>query len=139
MHSLKLRMQYLNWAGSRVAEFLSMERKVGRVFYTGLATHPHAELAQQFFRGHGALIAFELRGTSRTASRFVDSLRIPFMATHFGGPYSLVEQCSVFTYYKETVAERKRLGVSDTLIRLSLGFEPINEIIADLRKAFRSN
>jgi cystathionine gamma-synthase len=137
MHSLELRMQYLNEAGARVARILQAEPKVARVFYPGLTTHPHAHLAREFFHGHGSVLAFELRGSSRGAMRFVDSLQIPFMATHFGGPYSHVEQCSFFTYYKETVAERKRLGVSDNLIRLSLGFEPIAKIIADLRRAFR--
>lgn len=138
MHSLRLRMEYLNKAGLELAEFLAKEPKVARVFYTGLPGHPHASLAKKYFRGHGAVVAFELRGNRRTASQFVDLLRVPFMATHFGGPYSHVEQCSLFTYYKDTAAERKALGISDTLIRLSVGFEPVSKIVADLRQAFRA-
>lgn len=138
IHSLKLRMQYLNKTGLAVAELLNSEPKVKRVFYTGLPTHSHAGLAKRYLRGHGALVAFELHGTGRTASRFVDSLQVPFMATHFGGPYSHVEQCSLFTYYNETAAERKRLGISDTLIRLCLGFEGFSRVANDLKRAFRS-
>ena len=97
---------------------------------------PACRSGESVLSGHGGALSFELKGSGDETSRFVDALKIPFMGTNFGSPYSMVEQCSVFTFYKQTAQERRSLGISDSLIRYSVGFEPIDVIISDLEQAF---
>lgn len=135
--TLALRMKQYNVNGEIIARYLEGHPRVKKVFYIGLASHPHHNLAQQYLKGYGGVISFEIYGDETIASQFVDALNRPFMGTNFGTALPMVEQCSVFTYYKLTAQERKEIGVSDTLIRLSLGLEDAQDMIADLEQAFR--
>jgi cystathionine gamma-synthase len=130
-------MKDLNVQGMAVAKYLQTQRNVRKVYYTGLPDHPHATLAATYLTGHGGVVSFELRATKRQAMRFVEHLRDPFMGTNFGSQHSMVELCSVFTYYNQTPRERIRLGISDTLIRLNVGHGQAGRVIEDLEAALR--
>lgn len=134
--TLTMRMDYVNQAGMELARYLEAHPLVSRVFYTGLPSHPHYHLGEQYLHGHGGVISFELHTSKAGATRFVDALQVPYIGSNFGSQHSMVEQCSIFTYYHQTEAERRKMGISDTLIRFSLGFEPLAEIIADFEQAF---
>ncbi|MEN8220329.1 MAG: PLP-dependent transferase [Pseudomonadota bacterium] len=95
-------------------------------------------LAKKYLTGHGSVVSFEIDASKEETSKFVDTLQVPYMGTSFGLQYSIVEQCSIFTYYKQSDAERQDLGITDNLIRLSLGYEDLSLIIDDMENAFSS-
>jgi len=134
--TLKLRVDYLNTAGLNIAQFLENNPLVNKVFHTSLPSHPHYLLANKYLTGHGSVISFEMNLTKEMVSQFIDALKIPYMGSNFGSYYSMVEQCSLFTYYNLSTEEREAIGISDNLVRLSLGFEDINAIIDDIKGAF---
>jgi cystathionine gamma-synthase len=125
----------LNQAGMKLASFLEKHPKVKRVFYSGLLSFPNRALAEKYLSGHGGVVTFELNLSKDQTINFVDSLKIPYMGTNFGSCHSMVEQCSIFTYYKESQKVRDDLGISDTLIRYSIGFDNIDDIIKDINDA----
>lgn len=133
--TLKLRVDYLNQAGLTVAKFLEDHKKINKVFHTSLESHPHFDLANKYLKGHGGVISFEIDASEKEVSEFVDALEIPYMGSNFGSQYSMVEQCGIFTYYKMPEEEKQELGISDSLIRLSLGFEDVSKIMEDIEKA----
>ncbi len=133
--TLKMRMDYINQSTQILAEYLQDHPKVSRVFYTGLPTHPHFYLGQKYLKGHGGVISFELHASKTEAAKFVDAMRIPYIGSNFGSQHSMIEQCSIFTYYHQSESERQKLGISDTLMRFSLGFEPLDDLIADFEDA----
>lgn len=135
LDSFQLRMRYLNDAGIKIANFLEQKSNVNTVFYTGLKSHPHYHLATQYLTGHGAVITFEIEGDQQTAARFIDELKVPFMGSNFGTSATMIEQCSIFTYYHLTQQQRQEQGISDSLIRLSLGYEDMDLLIEDLSQA----
>lgn len=137
IHTLDMRMKYLNKSGLALASYLEKHNKVKKVFYPSKSNLSESELhlVDKYLKGYGGVVAFEINGDKSTTSSFVDNLKIPFMATNFGSQYSLVEQCSVFTYYHNTPEENMRLGITNTLVRYSCGFEPVNEIIDDIEQA----
>ena len=134
--TLSMRMSYINQATQTLAEYLEQHPKVSRVFYTGLPTHPYYDLGQKYLKGHGGVISFEIEGSKTDTTKFIDSLKIPYIGSNFGSQHSMIEQCSIFTYYHQSESERQTLGISDTLIRFCLGFEPVEDIIADFENAF---
>lgn len=135
--TLKMRIEYLNQAGLKLASFLESHPKVKKVFYSGLQSYPNRDLAEKYLSGHGGVVTFELKLSKEKTARLVDLLKIPYMGTNFGSCHSMVEQCSIFTYYKETKKVRDDLGISDTLIRYSIGFENIEDIINDIKDALK--
>lgn len=134
MQTLSLRMQHLNACGMQVATWLEHEPRIKRVFYTGLASHPHAALSPML-AGHGGLVSFEVDGDLEQTMRFVDAVDIAFMATGFGGVHAFIEQPRIFSYYKQNQAEREQAGMSDNLVRLALGLDSAQDVIASLARA----
>ena len=132
--SLGPRMEYYNAAGQKMAEFLESHPRIKRVYYLGLPSHPHHDYAESRMKGYGGVVSFELDAEKDQVSLFVDSLSIPYMSTNFGAPYTLIEQYSVFTLYTLSEEERERIGISDQLVRMSLGFEDLDRLIDDLGK-----
>ena len=136
--TLKLRMDYLNKNGMKLAKYLNDNPNIKKVYYSGLPSHSSHELAKKYLSGHGGVVSFELEASISQTAKFVELLKIPFMGTNFGSNYSMVEQCAIFTYFKETKKTKKDLGISDSLIRYSIGFEDIDIIIADIEQAIRT-
>ena len=138
MKTLALRVRHQNAAALAVARFLEDHPKVERVHYPGLASHPDHAVASAQMSGFGGVISLEVRGGLDDASGFVDRLRIPYIAPSFGGTESLIEQPALVSYYDLSREEREAIGIKDNLLRLALGIEDAEDIIADLDQALES-
>jgi len=137
LQTFDLRMERINREGMRLAFHLQNHPLVRRVFYTGLPSHPQAALAQRYLRGHGGVVSFELDLDTCETARVVDAMRLPFMGTNFGCHHAMIEQCAPFTFSKLTPAERGEIGISDSLIRLSIGRYSADELMDDFDQATR--
>jgi cystathionine gamma-synthase len=136
LYTLPLRMQRINDYGLAVARHLEDHRSVSRVYYTGLESHPHYKLGQSYLAGHGGVVTFELGLTEAATAEIVDRLRVPFMASNFGAPQTLVEQSTFFTYFEYDDAGLESIGVDRSTVRLALGYaDDVDEIIDDLDQA----
>ncbi|HXH09998.1 MAG TPA: aminotransferase class I/II-fold pyridoxal phosphate-dependent enzyme [Alphaproteobacteria bacterium] len=135
MKTLGLRIRKQNDNGMAVARFLEGHPRVRRVYYPGLSSHPDYKIACQQMKGFGGVVSFEIDGDLQTASTFIDRLQIPYIAPSLGGVETLIEQPALMSYYEMTSEERAAIGISDELIRLSLGVEDADDLIADLDQA----
>jgi cystathionine gamma-synthase len=138
LKTLGLRMRQHNASGLAVARFLEDHPKVKRVWYPGLESHPDHRIAAQTMEGFGGVISFEINGDGPAASRFIDSCRIPRIGPSLGGVESLIEQPAIISYYDVDPDVRQSLGISDELVRLSLGIEETADLIADLAQALEA-
>ncbi|MDZ7344901.1 MAG: PLP-dependent aspartate aminotransferase family protein [candidate division KSB1 bacterium] len=138
--TLALRMRQSNANAAAIAEFLERDNRVQKVYYPGLADHPQHELArrQQLDPygqpGFGGMIAFELPNFE-TAKRFLAGIRLFTLAESLGGVESLICHPASMTHASVPVEERRRIGLSDGLVRLSVGIEDAEDLIADLAQA----
>jgi cystathionine gamma-synthase len=135
LKTFAVRMRHQNASGQRIAEFLEAHPKVERVWYPGLASHPAHAIAKKQMRGFGSLISFTVTGSLSDASRVVDACEIPYLAPSLGGPESLIEQPALMSYYDKSPEERGALGIRENLIRMSIGLESADDLIADLDQA----
>ena len=138
LKTLPLRMREQCANAARVARFLSEHSAVAQVYYPGLPSHPQHMLAEQLFgdRGFGGMVAFELRnGTRAAAFAFLDALKLVLPATTLGDVYSLALYPVMASHRAVPPAERADLGITDGLLRLSIGIEDADDIIADLDAA----
>ena len=135
LKTLALRMARHSANGQAVAEFLEGHPRVRQVFYPGLVSHPHHAIAQKLMRAFGGVVTFLLDADREGTARFVDRLTIPVLGPSLGGVESLVEQVILFGYLDIPPEERERFGMQDNLVRLSLGIEDTEDIIADLQQA----
>ena len=119
-----------------VAEFLEERPEVTDVYYPGLSSHPDHELAREQMSGFGGILSFELEGGTDDAKRFVEALSEFTLAVSVGGVESLIELPAAMTHEPLSPAEREALGISDTLIRVSVGIEGRDDLIADLKSGF---
>jgi len=136
MKTLALRMEKHNANGQKVAEYLETHPKVERVYYPGLSMHLQHSLAKRQMRGFGGVLSFEVKGNLNRAVRFVDSLKLALIGSSLGGAETLVSQPSTASHYFMNPEERRKAGIGDSLIRLSLGIEDADDIISDLAQAF---
>ena len=118
-----------------VAEFLTGHDAVGRVYYPGLPTHPGHELARRQQLGFGAMISFETRGGRPAVEQVVNNLRHFTLAESLGGVESLVAHPATMTHSSMDAEARERAGISDSLLRLSVGIESAEDLCADLQAA----
>lgn len=136
LYTLPLRMERVNALGMTVARYLDGHPAVKRVYYTGLESHPHFKLGQTYLAGHGGVVTFELGLSEAATAQVVDRLKVPFMASNFGAPHTLVEQSTFFTYFEYDDAGLESIGVDRSTIRLALGYvNEADEIIEDLAGA----
>lgn len=135
LKTLSLRMEAHQKNGLAVAKFLSSHDKVEKVIYPGLETHPQYALAQKQMSGAGGMITFYLKGDLAEAKKFLESVQIFSLAESLGGVESLVEHPAIMTHASVPVETRATLGISDSLVRLSVGIEDLDDLIADLEKA----
>ena len=133
LKTFELRMQRHNENGLKVARFLENHPRVERVFYPGLESHPYYETARSTMRGFGGLVTFEVKDADwKETSRIVDAAKLCRIAPSLGGVESLIEQPLVMSYWERTPEQRKEFGITDNMIRLALGIENTEDIIADL-------
>jgi cystathionine gamma-synthase len=135
LKTLSLRVARHNENGQRVAEFLASHPQVEYVWYPGLPSHPDHAVARAQMKGFGGVVSFTVRGDLWRTARFIDLLQIPYISPSLGGSESLVIQPALMSYYDVPPEQRRRLGIRDNLVRLSLGIEDAEDLIADLRQA----
>ena len=136
IETLSLRMDRHVDTTHRLAHWLAEQPEVARVDYAGLAGHPQHELAQRVYRGRpGSVFAISLAGGRHAAEVFYDSLRIFSRMTHIGDTRSMILHPATTTHVGFSQEHRDRLGVDDGLLRLSVGLETADDLIADLRQA----
>jgi cystathionine gamma-synthase len=133
--TLALRVERANHNALALARFLEGHAQVERVHYPGLESHPDHRTARAQMRGFGGVVSFEIRGNLERTSKFIDALRLPYIAPSLGGTESLVEQPTVISYWDQSPAERARLGIRDNLVRYSCGIEDAEDLIADVAQA----
>jgi len=138
LKTLALRLSRQNETAQRVAEFLEPHSKIRRVWYPGLASHPDYEVARRQMSGFGGVVSFEVEGGLAEASRLVDSVRVPLIASSLGGVETLIEQPALMSYFELSGEERMQVGIKDNLVRLSVGIEDSEDLIADLAQALEA-
>ncbi|MCP2520107.1 cystathionine gamma-synthase [Candidatus Aminicenantes bacterium AC-708-M15] len=134
--TLTLRMERHNQNALAIARYLESHPKVRKVYYPGLPSHPQYELAKKQMRGFGGMVSFELKGDIEQVKKFVSSTQIISLAESLGGVESLIEHPATMTHSSIPKEERIKSGLSDELVRLSVGIEHQEDLIADLEKAF---
>lgn len=135
MKTFTMRMERQNQTAMDVAKHLEKHPKVKKVYYPGLPSHRHYKLAKKQMRGFGGVVTFEVNGNLEQTLKFLDTLKLCLIAPSLGGPESLITHPATVTYYAMTREERLAIGVLDELVRLAVGFEDPEDIIADLDQA----
>ncbi len=133
--TLALRMQRHNDNAQTIAEWLTRQAAVESVIYPGLTSHPQHELAQRQMNGAGGIVSFRIRGELEAARKFMESCRLFALAESLGGVESLVDHPAIMTHASVPAEARAALGITDSLIRLSVGVEDVDDLIADLDAA----
>jgi cystathionine gamma-synthase/cystathionine gamma-lyase len=136
--TLALRMREHARNAQLVAEFLAARGDVARVYYPGLAGHPQHELAKRQMTGFGGMLSFELAGPPQRALEFAARLRYFSLAESLGGVESLISHPGRMTHGSIPAAERERRGISDGLLRLSVGIEDPEDLLTDVREALEA-
>jgi cystathionine beta-lyase/cystathionine gamma-synthase len=134
IRTLPLRMKQHEENGRAVAEFLSTHRKIKRLSYPGLKSHPQYELAKKQQRGFGSMLSFDLE-TREAAGRFLAAIKVFLNAESLGGVESLASHSATTTHASLSDAERQAVGITDGLVRLSVGIEDKEDLVADLEEA----
>ncbi|XP_039544935.1 cystathionine gamma-lyase-like isoform X2 [Pimephales promelas] len=135
LKTLHLRMKQHFKNGLAAAQFLEADPRVERVIFPGLPSHPQHELTKRQCTGCPGMITFYIKGKLEHASTFLSNLKLFALAESLGGYESLAEHPAIMTHASVPENERKKLGISDTLIRLSVGLEDVEDIIADIDQA----
>lgn len=133
--TLALRMQRHSENAQRIAEFLEDHPKVSWVRFPGLRSHPQFQLAKRQMSGPGGLITFELKGGIDAARRLLNATQIFLLAVSLGGVESLIQHPASMTHASMPAEIRQKAGITDGLIRLSVGIEDANDLISDLKQA----
>jgi cystathionine gamma-lyase len=135
LKTLALRMERHCTSAFRIAQWLEAHARVRRVYYPGLASHPQHALAKKQMRAFGGMISMELHGTLDDARRFLERCQLFTLAESLGGVESLIEHPALMTHGSVPPEVRATLGIGDTLVRLSVGIEEADDLIADLKAA----
>lgn len=136
--TLALRMREHSKNAQAIAEFLEARPDVDRVYYPGLASHPQHELAKRQMSGFGGMLSFTLKGDDARALAFANSLKYFSLAESLGGVESLICHPARMTHGSIPKEERERRGLTDRLLRLSVGIEDVEDLIGDLRSALEA-
>ncbi len=134
--TLHLRMERHCENGLKVAHFLKNHPKVGKVFFPGLEDHPHHEIAKKQMKGFGGMVTFTFKSGAKDDSlRFLEKLKVFTLAESLGGVESLANHPALMTHASIPEEKRREIGISDDLVRLSVGVEDADDLLADLEQA----
>jgi cystathionine beta-lyase len=136
--TLAIRVERQTENAGRISLWLENNPMVKRVFYPGLASSPYHELAKSQMSGFGPMLSFELDDAKVDPDRFVRGLRVIAPAVSLGGIESTICSPAVTSHAKISAAERRRIGISDSLLRLSVGIEQIDDLIGDMEQAMNA-
>jgi cystathionine beta-lyase/cystathionine gamma-synthase len=135
LKTLALRVRYQNESALAIARFLERHAAVDRVNYAGLESHSGYARARELFEGFGGVLSFELKGDIDATERFLERVQLPIHAASLGHVETLITRPAATSHSGLSRAERQRLGISDRLIRLSVGIEGTEDLIRDLEQA----
>lgn len=138
IQTLALRIQRQNENAMKIAEFLQQHEKIKTVYYPGLACHPDHAIAKRQMIGFGGMLSFEVNGDFDETKHFMDGLKVIKLATSLGGVTSLANQPITNTHAALSPENRAKAGISESLVRLSVGVEQVDIIIDDLRQALQT-
>jgi cystathionine beta-lyase/cystathionine gamma-synthase len=132
--TLAVRMEQHDRNGRKVAEFLEGHKKVKRVFYPGLASHPQHGLAKRQMTGFGAMITFET-GSLAHAKKLLKRVRVCSLGESLGGVETLISHPATMTHAALGAKGRRAIGITDGMVRISVGIEDVEDILSDLKQA----
>jgi cystathionine beta-lyase/cystathionine gamma-synthase len=135
MKTLAVRVRYQNESALKIAKFLEGHPAVQKVNYPGLETHPHHHRARELFDGFGGMLSFELKGGTTAAHRFMNMTTLPVIAPSLGGVETLLTLPATTSHSGMSPEDRKALGITDGLVRMSVGIEATEDIIDDFAQA----
>ena len=130
-----LRMEHHNRAAMAIARMLESHPKIEKIWYPGLESHPDHKIATQQMRGFGSVITFLVKGGEKETRKFIDSLELFLITPSLGGTESLVTQMATMSFFDYTEEHRRAIGMVDNLVRIALGLEDVDDLIADLKQA----
>ncbi len=133
--TLAVRMRQHDESGRKIAAFLASHKKVQKVFYPGLPTHPQHELAKTQMSGFGALISFET-GSLENANALLKRVKVCTLGESLGGVETLISHPATMTHAAIGAEARAKLGITDGLVRISVGIEDVDDLLGDLSQAF---
>lgn len=137
LKTLAIRMKAHQENAIAIADFLKGQKKIEKVIYPGLKDHPQHALAKKQMSGFGGMISFVLKGGLKETRKFLENVRIFSLAESLGGVESLVNHPAIMTHASVPVETRKKLGISDSLVRLSVGIETLEDLKDDLESALK--
>ena len=137
LKTLVVRMESHNKSAMEIAKFLEKRKDIKNVIYPGLKTHPQHKLAARQMNGFGGIVSFEIKGKLPKAKSFLRKTKIFTLAESLGGVESLIEHPGLMTHASLSKERREKLGISDTLIRLSIGLENIEDLKEDITQALK--
>jgi cystathionine gamma-synthase len=135
IRTLPVRVRQQNATAQKIAEAMAQHPRISRVLYPGLPDFPGHALARKQMSGFGGMLSIEVKDSGEDATRVADRLKLFALAPSLGGVESLVTQPCTTTHHGLTPEERSRRGISDAMLRLSVGLEDAEDLIADLRQA----
>jgi cystathionine beta-lyase/cystathionine gamma-synthase len=138
MKTLALRMRFQNDSAMQIASFLETHPAIEKVNYPGLESHRGHRHAVELFDGFGGIVSFELKGETKTADEFIRNTTLPIAAPSLGGVETLITRPAITSHAGMSPEDRARLGISDKLIRLSVGIEATEDLIEDLNQALNT-
>ena len=134
MKTFEIRMERHCANAKKVVEFLNKHQKIEKVYYPGLETHPGYEIAKKQMKDFGAMISFELKGGFEAGKTLLNNLKLCSLAVSLGDTETLIQHPASMTHSPYTKEEREAAGITDGLVRLSVGLENVEDIIADLEQ-----
>ena len=137
LKTFPLRVKKQNEIALEVAEFLESHPRVKKVYYPFLKSHRHYKVAKEQMAGGGGVVTFDIKGNLNTAKRFLDALKLCYIGPSLGGVETLITHPALVSYYDYTRKERYELGITDTLFRLAVGIEDVEDIINDLERGLK--
>lgn len=135
LKTLAVRMRQHETNAHKIVEFLSQHPKVEKIIYPGLTSHPQHELAKKQMTGFGGMISIYVKGGMAETRKFLESMKVFALAESLGGVESLVNHPAIMTHASVPPERRQKLGITDNLVRLSVGIEDAQDLIADLKQA----
>ncbi|MDI6846967.1 MAG: PLP-dependent aspartate aminotransferase family protein [Candidatus Bathyarchaeia archaeon] len=133
--TLPLRMERHNENAIKIAEFLETHPKIKKVYYPGLKSHPQHELARRQMSGFGGILSFELKGGLEAGRKLMNSVKLCLLAVSLGAVETLIQHPASMTHAIVPREERLKAGITDSLVRISVGIEDVTDIIQDLKQA----
>jgi cystathionine beta-lyase/cystathionine gamma-synthase len=137
MKTLALRVRHQNESALKIARFLEQHHGVAKVNYPGLESYPRHQRARELFDGFSGVLSFEAKGGLEAAQRFIKGTTLPIIAPSLGGVETLLTRPATTSHSGMSPQDRQRLGISDGLIRVSVGIEATEDIIEDFERALK--